>query len=501
MNRLLLPFAVFLVAASGSRSMAVAPAGDDEAKAITALERAMNQAKDPGGSVLQVIDDLRKFDSPAVAEVLVKAFTQLEVDAQKTDGQAHADIEKGKLSPGEVISRRAAIDPLRKAQAELLDRVSLLRSEATLAWLIDHVIGDEKCSASLKIECVKAAAASGKGAVEPLQRALARMKKPDDAMAVLTACEQLGPAARPLADALIPLLDHKDATVREAAAMALSKVAVPQSIEPLIRRIALETGRTQLKMVIALEILTKQKHGLGVQAWQSWFAAEGIRYTSGQAEVGGGTSTVTAQAAGYFHEIPQDSRSICYVVDVSGSMVVSLTDPKFEGPDNNPKPIPAAPGEASRMSCSKTELVKALGQLPPGTLFNIVIFSTKAERYSPKLVTADEASIKKAQKWVEALEPNGATNIYDAMELAFGLAGRGAQDKYYDSGIDTIFLLTDGEPFLPNGKDSTERILQAVRRMNPYKRITVHTIGLGKKIDADFLRKMATDNNGVFKQE
>src|SRR5262245_55819843 len=167
-------------------------------------------------------------------------------------------------------------------------------------------------------------------------------------------------------------------------------------------------------------------------------------------------------------------------------MVVALKDPKFEDPEKR-RPIPAASGEESRMSCSKKELVKALGDLPPQTKFDIVTFSTTAERFAPKLIEASPANIKKAQKFVEELQPVGATNIYDAMESAFGLAGRGSADKFYDASVDTIFLLTDGQPMLMGQRelDSTARIEDAIKRMNPLKRITVHTIGLGDGIDAD----------------
>jgi len=475
-------------------------AGDEpEAKAIAAVERALNDSKAGAAGVDAALGELGPFDSRAVAEVLVKAFTQLETAAQQIDKEANDAIQRGKFSPGEIATRRRDIDPLRKAQARALDRVGTLRNGDALAWLIDRLIGEDRYAISLKLEAVRAAIQAGESIVGPLQRAAARAKKPDDLIAMLLAAQQLEKRAQPLADAIVPLVNHADPTVRENAALALARIAVPQGVEPLVKRIEKESGRTQLRFAAALEILTRQKLGLSPNAWKSWFAAEGIRYTSGQAELGGGEAAVTQQATGYFHGIPQDSRSIIYVIDVSGSMVVSLKDPRFEDPQQT-RPIPAPPGEESRMSCSKKELVKALGDLPQGTRFNIVHFSTKADRYAPKMIEATPGVIKKAQKWVEELEPLGATNIYDAMESAFGLAGRGSADKYYDSTVDTIFLLTDGQPSIGPNKDSTARIEESVRRMNPFKRVTVHTVGLGNGIDADFLRRLATDNAGVFVQ-
>jgi hypothetical protein len=261
-----------------------------------------------------------------------------------------------------------------------------------------------------------------------------------------------------------------------------------------------ESGRTQLRFAAALEILTRQKLGLSANAWKSWFAAEGIRYTSGQAELGGGEAAVTQQAVGYFHGIPQDGRSIVYVVDVSGSMVMSMTNPIMEGQAPNRRPVPAPPGEESRLEASKKELIKALGELPEGTRFDIVTFASTAERWSPKLVEASPGVIKKAQKFVEELRAEGSTNIYDAMENAFALAGRGAGDKYYGSIVDTIFLLTDGQPTIGPMDDDPTRILDAARRMNPFRRVIVHTIGLGNGVDAKFLQTLASEHGGVFVQ-
>jgi hypothetical protein len=471
-----------------------------ESKAIAVFERALQDPKTGAAGVEAALEDLRLFDSPAVAEALVKGFTQLEVSAQQIDKQAHDDIEKGKLSPGEIASRRKNVDPIRKAQAAILARVGRTRNADALVFLVDRLLGDDRAAMSLKVEAVNAAVQAGEAIVQPLSRALQRAKKQDDLVAVMMAAQKLEKLARPLAPRIVALVDHADPTVREYAALALAKLAVPEGIEPLVRRMDKEAGRTQLKIAAALEILTRQKLGLSAAAWKSWFAAEGIRYTSGQAELGGGEAAVTEQASGYFHGIPQDNRSIIYVIDVSGSMVVSLTNPRFEGVPPQLRPIPAPPGEESRMDCSRRELIKALGDLPPGTKFDIVHFSTKAERYAPRMIEASPAVIKKAQKWVEELEPEGATNIYDAMESAFGLAGRGSADKYYDSTVDTIFLLTDGQPTIGPYDDSTERIEEAVRRMNPFKRVIVHAIGLGEGIDRGFLERLARENGGVFVQ-
>ena len=106
-----------------------------------------------------------------------------------------------------------------------------------------------------------------------------------------------------------------------------------------------------------------------------------------------------------------------------------------------------------------------------------------------------------AQEWVRKLQPVSSTNIYDSLRLAFGLTGQGSKDKHYGTDLDTIFLLTDGAPTMPDGQlDSTEKILIAVREWNPLKRITIHTIGIGGELNAPFLEQLAGENGGEFRK-
>jgi len=490
---------LLITGGAGGRTTAPGAQGEGEAEAIKAVERALRAAELDAERCIEALDGLGGCDSAAVAKLLFDSFLAVEARAASAEKTAHAELSKGDLSDGQIVERRATIDPIRRVQARLLDRITLLRTPEALLWLIERALGEEKCGLSVKLAAVRTAGFLGEPLVKLLQQEATALKKQDDWVTLLVAVQQLGTAAKPLAPQLLPLVDHAEATLREEAALALAKLAVPAAIEPLVRRLEKESGRTQVKIAAALEILTRQKLGASPNAWKSWFAAEGLRYTSGQVELGGGEPAVQLQASGYFHGIPQDARTLIYVIDVSGSMMVSMTDPKWKD-GNQTQPIPAPPGEESRMEASKRELIKALGELPPATKFNIIYFSNGADRWQPKLVEASPDRVKKAQKWIAELGPGGATNIHDAMESAFGLAGRGSTDKYYDSTVDTVFLLTDGEPFLPSGRDNPERTLQLVRRLNPLKRVIVHTIGLGKGIDDNFLKRLAEENRGDFVQ-
>ena len=64
---------------------------------------------------------------------------------------------------------------------------------------------------------------------------------------------------------------------------------------------------------------------------------------------------------------------------------------------------------------------------------------------------------------------------------------------------DTIFLLTDGSPTTPNGKNAdTKKILEAARLWNSLGHITIHTVGIGDKLNVGFLSQLAEEHNGRF---
>ena len=110
-------------------------------------------------------------------------------------------------------------------------------------------------------------------------------------------------------------------------------------------------------------------------------------------------------------------------------------------------------------------------------------------------------TIKRAQSWVNLLGANSSTNIQDALEQAFRFAGRGTTDRYYPSAIDTVFLLTDGTPTNTDGtRAETEPILEAVRRLNPHRRVDIHCVGIGGKLNIAFLHDLSSQNGGKFVQ-
>ena len=265
----------------------------------------------------------------------------------------------------------------------------------------------------------------------------------------------------------------------------------------MIKLLERSGGQTKSRVTAALEVLTGQQFGSNIAAWQTWWSAEGTAFASGGKELGGGTpSKRSVRDDLYYFGIPQDqSRAILYVIDCSGSMTAPV-QLKTTGTSAGGKTP-----ETTRLEACKTELIRGLSQLRPDQKFAIIWYQDLPHFWEPKMQLASKETVARAQEFVKTLRPNSSTNIHDSLEMGFRLVGRGGKDKYYGLELDTIFLLTDGAPTTPDGKlDSTDKILVGARAWNPLKRVTIHCIAIGRDLNEQFLRQLAGENGGEFKQ-
>jgi hypothetical protein len=164
----------------------------------------------------------------------------------------------------------------------------------------------------------------------------------------------------------------------------------------------------------------------------------------------------------------------------------------------------------------RDELKIGLRGLRATQKFNLVSFANKARSFSTGMQFATKQNVARAIEWIDSLKLEFQTNVFDALELGFQIAGRGSEDRYYASEIDTMFFLSDGAPTIPYinragiTQDDSDRILSAVQRWNVLGRITIYSVGLGlqnRKKERNpkgrlwpmiFLKKLAEQNRGRY---
>jgi hypothetical protein len=315
--------------------------------------------------------------------------------------------------------------------------------------------------------------------------AMAREKEPGVRAVLANALGRLGDRARDAIEKITPLLEDPDERVRVALARSLARLHVPEAVEPLIARIGKEEGRERHDFARALLSLTGEKIGPDPDGWARWWQANrDVVLGEGLPPPGGGRGDLRAHRwkgeGGLYYGLPQVSKRIIYILDISDSM-------RFvqEG--------------QTRLERCVTEVNRAIGALPRTATFTVLAYNSEVRPWRTELSFATPANKEAAKAFIAELRQAHTTNIYDALREAFAIAGGGASKKGTRVKADTIYLLSDGAPTLPDASyDDPERILKAVREWNALQRVTIHTIGIGKGLKFSFLLKLAEEHHGEF---
>jgi len=168
------------------------------------------------------------------------------------------------------------------------------------------------------------------------------------------------------------------------------------------------------------------------------------------------------------YEVKEDEilpKDIVFVVDTSGSM-------RWD----------------NKMEQAKKALTLCLKKLNKRDRFNVVAFSGEVRVFADKLLEADSVSIEKATKWVENLEPLGATDINGALLAALSMAKKKTERPFM------IIFLTDGEPTA--GEDDPAKILENVAKANKV-RARIFVFGVGSEVNTKLLDLLADKNHGL----
>jgi hypothetical protein len=501
---------------------AASPAQDGgERAAIEAFRRAWQEAADldQRRAALVLLDGR---DSQHVARALLAVHAKVarrlaEIDAERLElgdrlAATYADpaeqrrrglvrTEQARRAElrGSSFPLRGEADALRGAEIVLRQRIARLAAPDAHAWMAEQVLGRRGVPLRLQIEVARLLGGDAERGVPALLRALQRAREPAPRAAMLLGLQRAGRAAAAAAASVMALLTDDSAAVREHAASALAVFAVPQAIEPMIALLEREQGQTRNRVARSLEILTRQQLGTIAPAWRAWYADHRTALLAGEIALGDGAprqSKPVAPGGSAYMGLPQDGRSIVYVVDASESMRAKVD---FAVPGTTT----ALGAGATRFSACQTELIRALGLLSGEQRFNIVAFHEAALRFRDAPVPATAENIAAGQSWVRALEMSLFTNMHDALQVALAQLAGDPEQRAAGDAIDTIFLLSDGAPVIADPdeqrrgvQDPPAAIVAALRDWDPLQRVTLHSIGIGKGLRRQFLEAMARAGGG-----
>jgi hypothetical protein len=263
-------------------------------------------------------------------------------------------------------------------------------------------------------------------------------------------------------------LTHKAWELRSLCYRYLARCRDVSSIPLLIARVGKEEGRLEAELQQALFVHTATRC-FSRREWDAWWqrSQAGFALPHEQTVRAGGTSSGGATIA--YHDIPVVSARIAFVVDRSGSMHEPIgTDRK-----------------TSRLDAAKQQLVRVVEALPATHHVNLIAYESEVQPLWNELRRLDQDNRDKLLDAARIMPLGGGTNIFDALEKAFA-----------DPEVDTIYLLTDGQPSAGRVKN-VDGIVEEVRRWNRTRQIVIHCIGFG--IDSALLKRLAADSGGTYK--
>ena len=163
--------------------------------------------------------------------------------------------------------------------------------------------------------------------------------------------------------------------------------------------------------------------------------------------------------------LPKD---LVFVLDTSGSMA-----------------------EKSKMTQAKKALHYCLANLAEGDRFEVVRFSTEAEALFSALRPATEASIRRADEFVEGLRPIGGTALAEALDLALQpLRGQASSGR-----LCMVVLITDGKPTV--GETSEEAILSQVKKAAGDETVRIFSFGVGSDLNTHLLDRLTAETRAA----
>lgn len=197
---------------------------------------------------------------------------------------------------------------------------------------------------------------------------------------------------------------------------------------------------------------------------------------------------IQARTRSTFYDIPVIGGEIAFLIDTSGSM----NEPagrETEVADDRRRPSSVK----SRLDAAKDQILAAVQAMDAQARYHLLTFDSDAQAWNRKPVPP--SATRSLTETLGKFEADGGTNVHAALAEILG-AGQLSFGKDSDNTIEELFVLSDGEPTV--GVKDPETILRLVREWNRYQKVRINTVFTGVGRGAEFMRRLAEENDGVF---
>lgn len=474
---------------------------------------------------VEYIKALKGIDDPGVADAL------LQFDVLKDPDPHVADAGRSVLAALPSPRARAGLLPIVEKGKPADNLAAIVRAAGEGRWAeFTPLLRPHLQNKLDEVRLWSATALGQLGDVDALP-GLAALATGDAAVlvrvAAVDALGALGKGHEAVAGpALAAALADETLEVQTAACLAVRTVRVKEAIGPLVHLLEEGQGRVLEYVYPSLVAITDMQFRDDPPSWRRWWdqAAESFVVPSDE-ELAKRKAARAEAAAQYrpaakeatFMGVDTPSRSIVFVIDVSGSMEEEVTEKDAFRERGFTR--------FSKLDIVKEELVRTIQGLGPEVRFNVIAFATQVYPWRAKMVPANPLNLRSAGDFVKGLQPiggqlaaarasaglkgsagadQGRTNTYAGLLAGLGIDVKDNQvstpvtgnDTQVHSEVDTLFFLSDGRPTVGELAEPDD-IVDKVTELNRFRRVTIHAIAIGG-FEKDFLFELAKRNGGVF---
>lgn len=200
-------------------------------------------------------------------------------------------------------------------------------------------------------------------------------------------------------------------------------------------------------------------------------------------------------SGGSFYGIPVLGSDVVFVLDTSGSMKERV-QARMGGPITGPKSESRVRLHGTRLQVACRQTLRAVQGMPRNSKFSIVTFSGSVRVWNRRPVKIGRSSRNTAARILGRLQPNGGTNVFEALVHIL----EGSDVGYGDVALkktDEVFVLSDGQPSAGQ-LTRPDEILAVVRDINTLRKVRINTVFAGTGSGSGFMKRLAEENGGVF---
>jgi Ca-activated chloride channel family protein len=178
-----------------------------------------------------------------------------------------------------------------------------------------------------------------------------------------------------------------------------------------------------------------------------------------------------------------------------GFALLTVSPPVMSRAETTPRDITLVLDVSGSMQGRKIEQARAAGKqllatLRPDDRFRLIDFSSDVRTFRDDFVAATSANVRDANRYLDALEAQGGTNIEGALREAIRPAVSGER-------LPLILFVTDGEPTIGDQSPDHLAAIASSGAASSDNRRRIFTFGLGSDVNVSLLEQLALEGRGT----